>query len=108
VFLSVVAGALALAANVPVGPYLFLGVPGVVSGLAILGSALAILRKPSLRRACGAFILWFASVSLVVGLFWIGIGLSLSAPLAFLTGVGGVSASVLGLWGGTLASARGQ
>lgn len=103
VAISVSAGTLGIAANLPVAPYIPFGVVGFVSGVIMLLAAVALARTPTRHVAWALAIIWFAVTCLVSGLFWLAVGLSLSASGALYIGLGGVSASVLGLWGGVAA-----
>jgi len=106
IFISMLAGALGVTTNFPIALWIPFGLLGFASGVAMLLSAFAFARRPSLRVAWGLAILWFACTSLVAGMFWVVVSLSLHTGEGLYIGIGGVSASFLGLWGGSLAIAR--
>src|SRR2546422_11706615 len=106
IFISMLAGALGVTTNFPIALWISFGLLGFASGVAIVPSAFAFARRPSLRVAWGLAILWFACTSLVAGMFWVVVSLSLHTGEGLYIGIGGVSASFLGLWGGSLAIAR--
>ena len=107
IFISMLAGALGVTTNFPIALWISFGLLGFASGVAMLLSAFAFARRPSLRVAWGLAILWFACTSLVAGLFWVVVSLSLrTSGDGLFIGIGGVLASILGLWGGSLAIAR--
>lgn len=102
-FISFLAGALGITANLPVASFIPFGVMGFVSGVVMLLAAAALARTPSRHVAWAFAIIWFAVACLVSGSFWLAVGLSLGAGGPLSIGVGGVSAAVLGLWGGAVA-----
>src|SRR5436309_5144126 len=104
-FISMLAGVLGLAANFPVAVLIPMGVLGFASGLITLLATFGLLRRPAVHVAWGIAIIWFACLFLVSGLFWVLVATRLAAGGGLVIGVGGVSASLLGLWGGKLAVA---
>jgi hypothetical protein len=103
---SVLAGVIGTAVHFPLALFLPFGLLGFASGVAMLLCAVALVRRPSLRIAWGVAILWFACTTLIAALFWLVVSLSLRSGLGLYFGIGGVSASILGLCGGGLAIAR--
>src|SRR2546429_8366388 len=77
IFISMLAGALRVMTNFPIALWIPFGLLCFASGVAMLLSAFAFARRPSLRVASGPAIFWFACPSLVAGMFCFVVSLSL-------------------------------